>query len=352
MLQIPAEILAMSAEPALLAKNGKILFANAAACALFGGACCGKSLRAVLGEELAGIQAGSYLGELEHNGRRYLLRTQTVEGMQALFLQESRIAEELINDAFLVSLRQVLMELQMSGTLLRNSLEQELGRDLGSEMGPFNRSFFRISRILSNMTVVRGAGSGELTYLPQVLDLAVFLRDLADSMSVLFSAPELRMTLPEVCPCRADPGLLESLILNLISNCLRHAKGATRISLRLSCAGDRVLLSVDDDGCGIPAEEMHTVFDRFRHRYALEELGKGAGLGLTAVREIARLHGGTLMLESRGGRGTNVRVSLRCALPTMPLSAGGESWERSYGSILTGLADCLETNCFSGLLTE
>lgn len=352
MLQVPAEILALSAEPALLAKNRKIFFANAAACALFGGKCCGKTLRAVLGEELAGIQAGSYLGEVEQNGRRYILRTQTVEGVQALFLQESRIAAELVSDAFLVSLREGLMELQMSSTLLRDGLERELGRDLGGETGPVNRAFLRISRVLSNVTVVRGAEHSELMFLPRAMDMAAFLRELTDSAGVLFSSPELRVSLPDACPCQADPALLEILVLNLLSNCLRHAKGATRISLRLSTAGERVLLSVDDDGCGIPADEMHTVFDRFRHRYALEELGRGAGLGLTAVREIARLHGGTLMLESREGHGTNVRVSLQCALPAMPLNAGGESWERNYNGLLTGLADCLEPDCFSGRLTE
>ena len=352
MLQIPAELLALSAEPALLAKNGKILFANAAACALFGGACRGQTLRAVLGEELAGVQAGSYLGEVEKDGRRFILRTQTVEGLQALFLQESRITAELVSDAFLVSLRETLMELQMSSSLLRSSLEKELGRDLGGETGTVNRAFFRISRILSNVTVVRGAELGELVFLPRALDLAAFLRELADSVSVLFPVPELRVTLPESCPCRADPALLENLVLNLISNCLRHAKGATRISLRLSSAGDRALLSVDDDGCGIPHDQMHTVFDRFRHRCALEALGKGTGLGLTAAREIARLHGGTLLLESREGRGTNVRVSLQGALPAMPLHAGGDDWERSYTSILTGLADCLEPDCFTGRLTE
>lgn len=352
MLQVPAEILTLSAEPVLLAKNGKVLYANTAACGLFGRDCRGQTLRSVLGAELAGVQAGSYIGELEQNGKRYLLRAQTMEGLQAYFLQESKIAEELVSDSFLISLRESLMDLQMGSTLLKNRLEAELGRELSNQMGPINRCFFRINRILSNVTVIRGAELSDLLFLPRPMDLTAFLRELADSVTVLFSAPELRLSLPDTCPCTEDPSLLEILVLNLLSNSLRHAKGATRISLRLSQQTDRVLLSVDDDGCGIPADQMHTVFDRFRHRYELENMGKGAGLGLTAAREIARLHGGTLLLESREGHGTNVRVSLQCAPPSMPLREDGPAYDQSYNSILTGLADCLEADCFSGALTE
>ena len=140
------------------------------------------------------------------------------------------------------------------------------------------------------------------------------------------------------------------LVMNLLSNALLHARGCTRIVLSLHETRDQAVLSVDDDGCGISPGGLRTVFDRYRHGFDLSGMANGAGLGLTAVREIARVHGGTLLLESREGSGTAVRVSLSRKLsPLVSVQDAGPAWERSYNSILTGLADCLPLSAFSGI---
>ena len=84
----------------------------------------------------------------------------------------------------------------------------------------------------------------------------------------------------------------------------------------------------------------------------LKDLGLGAGLGLTTAREIAHLHGGTLLLESREGRGTAVRISLDRVSAPLSLRAETPVYEQCYDSILTGLADCLPAECVGGALTE
>ncbi|MBO5497469.1 MAG: PAS domain-containing protein [Oscillospiraceae bacterium] len=351
MLQVSADVLALSADPALLAKGGRIVYANAAACRLFGADCTGQTIRAALGEEIASVQSGSFLGELNRGGQRYLLRVQALDGLQVYYLRESAICERLVSDSFLVALRGALMDLQAAITLLKNRLAPE-GGNACPELAPLSRSFFQINRILTNVSVIHGVENGSVLFLPRPIDLSRFLRELADSVSLLFAAPELAVFLPETCPCTADPALLESLVLNLLSNAMRHAEGCTRISLRLSLLGEQLLLSVSDDGCGIPAEEMHTVFDRFRHQHALTQLGSGAGLGLTTAQEIAHLHGGTLLLESREGLGTAVRASLNRVSAPLSLHTPIPAYDQSYNCILTGLADCLPAECFDGALTE
>ena len=74
MIQFSAELLALTGEPALLVKGGKILFANEAACAMLGPDCRSKSFRELFGKEIAGMQASGYVGETEIAGRRVLLR--------------------------------------------------------------------------------------------------------------------------------------------------------------------------------------------------------------------------------------------------------------------------------------
>ena len=351
MLQVSADILALSADPALLAKNGRIIYANAAACRLLGADCSGQTIRSLLGEEIASVQSGSFLGELSRDGKRFLLRVQAMEGLQVFFLRESEITARLVSDSFLVALRGAMMDQQAAIALLKNRLTPA-GESACPELASITRSCFQINRIVTNVSVIHGVENGSVLFLPRAMELSRFLLDLTDSVSLLFPAPELSVSLPETCPCTADPALLEILVLNLLSNAIRHAEGCTRISLRLVPLGDQLLLSVDDDGCGIPADEMHTAFDRFRHQHTLQALGLGAGLGLTTAREIAHLHGGTLLLESREGRGTAVRVSLNRVSAPLALHAQTPTYDLNYNSILTGLADCLPSEAFDGALTE
>ena len=138
-----------------------------------------------------------------------------------------------------------------------------------------------------------------------------------------------------------------------IDNSLTHAEGCTRVSLRLIEDHERVVISVNDDGCGIAPEKLHFVFDRYRHGFGIADIDHGAGLGLTAALAIANLHGGTLLLESREEVGTTVRASFsRNPVPSQQLYAAQEEPERGMRALLTGLADCLPDRCFGEKYAE
>ena len=80
----------------------------------------------------------------------------------------------------------------------------------------------------------------------------------------------------------------------------------------------------------------------------MESMLSGAGLGLTVARSAAHLHGGTLLLESRQGKGTTVRVSLSRHSEVLGLRSPGESMEEgNMKAVLIGLADCLPDECYT-----
>jgi len=93
---------------------------------------------------------------------------------------------------------------------------------------------------------------------------------------------------------RGDPRLLRRMIRNLLENAERHGKPPVTVNLRR--AGDRAVLEVVDAGPGIPTERREQVFAPF---YRLTGDPKGAGLGLSLVRQIARLHGGDAVAEAK-----------------------------------------------------
>ena len=151
----------------------------------------------------------------------------------------------------------------------------------------------------------------------------------------------------EIHPIVADRQLVELMVLNLISNCIVHAKGCTRVRVSLMETRENLVLSVDDDGCGIPPEQLGTVFDRYCHGFDTGSLYAGAGLGLTVARSVAQLHKGTLLLESRRDRGTTVRVSLSRRLSSDRLCSSQLPWESSMHGALTGLSDALSDDCYT-----
>ena len=351
MIQLSAEVLALSGEPALLARGGKILYANDAAGTLLGRDVRDESLEKLLGPEVAGMQAPAFVGETELRGKRVLLRIRSMEGMRVVFLSPCVSARQLVGDAFFYALRNELMHLGVCVSLLQNRMRPEDTGALHALRG-ISQSLYRVKRTLQNLTIIRGVEDESLAFQPQTLDLVVLLRDLIDTVRVLAPGPEIGFKAPESLPVPGDAGLLQNLALNLLSNCILHAEGCTRVRVTLRSVGEQAVLSVDDDGCGIPGDRLHTVLERYRFAGSLTDLQHGPGLGLTAAREIARLHGGTLLLESREGVGTAVRVSLGLMRGISTLQAPVPAYEQSGETILTGLASCLPPELFDPCTRE
>ena len=109
----------------------------------------------------------------------------------------------------------------------------------------------------------------------------------------------------------ADPGKMNRVFNNLIENAIKYCQPGTEIEVRVSHGPDRVLVSVQDDGPGIPPADLKTLFTPFqrtRARALSEE--PSAGLGLSISKRIVDLHGGRIWLRSDHGKGTTFYVSL------------------------------------------
>jgi CheY-like chemotaxis protein len=122
----------------------------------------------------------------------------------------------------------------------------------------------------------------------------------------------------EVWPCRIDPAQFGAAILNLAANARDAMSRSGRLIFRTENvttaadavdqpAGDYVVLSVADTGCGMTAEVLERAFEPF---YTTKEVGKGTGLGLSQVYGFAKQSGGNARIESKIGKGTTVRICL------------------------------------------
>ncbi|MEI5585449.1 MULTISPECIES: sensor histidine kinase [unclassified Agromyces] len=183
----------------------------------------------------------------------------------------------------------------------------------------------RLERLVQALLVLARADEGALR--PQSADVDLDDLLLAEASRVRSSDLDVDTTGVRATRVRGDAALLAQLVRNVVDNAARHAR--TRIVLAVSRAGDAdddgdrhgdgeatgtAVLTVDDDGAGIPAGERDRVFDRFvRLDDARARDTGGSGLGLSIVREIARAHSGDARVEAAPAGGARLRVELPAA---------------------------------------
>jgi signal transduction histidine kinase len=118
----------------------------------------------------------------------------------------------------------------------------------------------------------------------------------------------------EVPAVMVDRLRLGQVLDNLLSNALKYSPSKSRVVVRIADRGDGVVVSVQDEGPGIPAEEMHRLFEPFSMLSVASVWGeKSTGLGLAIVRRIVAEHGGRVWADSEVGRGSTFYVSLPTA---------------------------------------
>ena len=119
----------------------------------------------------------------------------------------------------------------------------------------------------------------------------------------------------------ADADALRQVLTNLFDNALRYTPQGGRVSCRLRRADAGNVVSVTDNGSGIPGEHLSRVFERFYRADPSRSRDEGGtGLGLSIVKHLVEAHGGRVWAESELGTGTTISVFL--PEPATPLSAG------------------------------
>ena len=140
--------------------------------------------------------------------------------------------------------------------------------------------------------------------------LHVAAREVAEEFAARCKAAGVRLALHlEAANADADPVQARRLIQNLIDNALAHASGMSLLTISTRNTVNGVELGVQDDGAGVPQAELSRLFDRFYRTDKSRKAG-GSGLGLSIVRQVAELHGGSTSAELVNPKGLRIVVTL------------------------------------------
>ena len=344
-------------QPVIVSRRGKILFMNSEAIALAGADHTGKPVDMLMPSHISNNQANQFVTTAFVGKRSCIVRVSVVEGYKIFVLSyhDASIGEF---SAVFSSLKSSMSNIKFSSACISVLAENEGNEKLLEYVCSLNRSYYRIKRTIENYNTLSGLADHTLPFCPEPIDITELCRSTIDTLNTLMDKQDVRINFNAEPHTRiiADRVLIRQLLLNLISNSLNHSRRNGRISISLLRTDANLIIGVDDDGTGIPPEELPRVFDRYRYGVNLSR-PQGSGMGLAVVRGIAELHKGTIIVESRGAdMGTSVRVMLSYDIQApnsktfaMP-SADYE--DHSMRSILTGLSDCLNAECYSEILED
>ena len=166
-----------------------------------------------------------------------------------------------------------------------------------------------LARLIEDLRTLSLAEAGTLALHREPTDLRVLISDVTESFRVRAEGvgANLAVDVPAGLPIlEIDPLRIREVISNLVDNALRYVTtgGSVRVSARSTDAA--VEIAVADDGPGIPAALLPTIFERF----AKSAESRGSGLGLAIARAIVEAHGGTITAESAESAGTTIRLTL------------------------------------------
>ncbi|MBQ7595617.1 MAG: HAMP domain-containing histidine kinase [Clostridia bacterium] len=166
----------------------------------------------------------------------------------------------------------------------------------------------RLSGIVEELLDFSRIQSGRLTLKIEKMDILAELdetvfafkdRATREGIDLIYNAPDLP------APMDGDPGRIKQVFVNIIDNALKYTNQGGKITVTAEIADDKIKITVEDTGCGISAEDIPHVKEKF---YKANITVHGSGIGLAVSDEIVKMHNGTLDIYSVLGEGTTVVI--------------------------------------------
>jgi PAS domain S-box-containing protein len=181
-------------------------------------------------------------------------------------------------------------------------------RDLADLLHRLSSNARKLDRLLGDLLDLDRLARGSLTPRRQLVDVGALVRRVVDDAGVrdehpvVVDAPPLQVA--------ADAPKVERIVENLVVNAAKHTPAGTTIWVWLRAQDDGVLLVVEDEGPGVPAQLREQIFQPFQQGGTIADHAPGSGIGLALVAQFAGLHGGRAWVQDRPGGGASFRFFL------------------------------------------
>jgi signal transduction histidine kinase len=170
----------------------------------------------------------------------------------------------------------------------------------------------RINKLIQDLENLAKVESDNLKLDKTQISLLELLKKTLSSFEADIAVKKLNVSVDGICPdVLADQRRMQQVLINLLSNAVKYTRPGGTIHMAFSETNDSVLLAVEDNGIGIPQEELPFIFERFyRADKSRNRLSGGSGIGLAVVKAIVTAHGGKIEVKSHFENGSSFLVTL------------------------------------------
>lgn len=211
---------------------------------------------------------------------------------------------------------------------LRASLDKEKYNKERKYLGIMRQNCYRLLRIISNLIDISKIDAGYFYTNLQNRDIVNIVESIVLSTVQYVESKDISITFDtdvEEKIMAFDLEAMERIVLNLISNSIKFTPSGGSIEVSISEKVDSIIICVKDTGVGIPLEKQTSIFEKFvQVDKSLSRSKEGSGIGLSLVKELVSMHGGTINVESTLGKGSKFIIEL----PVKLLSAEESSDEK------------------------
>ena len=257
----------------------------------------------------------SHVGELEH----VLERLRTEDRTKNEFI--ATLAHELRNP---------LAPIVSSIELIKSGTTKSV--DVVRQASVLEKHARTMSKLLNDLLDVSRISAQKLEFSKKPMHLCEAADHAVESVEPIFKAKNHTLDVsinPRPILIDADPLRIEQIVTNLLTNAAKYTPHGGRIALSVTRQGTQAVITVKDNGIGIPAHMMARIFDPFLQVKRAKSAEGGIGIGLSLTKRLVEMHGGTIEAESLGeGKGSVFTVHL-------PLPAPGQFVENSSESSRT-----------------
>jgi heavy metal sensor kinase len=193
--------------------------------------------------------------------------------------------------------------------LQKNASPEEYRDMIGSMLEEINR----LTNLVDSLLTLSRADAGQIPIKFEVFPVAEIMEEAAGLLDVLIEEKRLKFSVEadKTALVRGDRLILRQAAVNVLHNAIKFTQPGGSISARISCEGSGIILSITDNGPGIPTEHLTRVFDRFyRVDSARSGENKGVGLGLSIAQWAARAHDGEIGLSTSPAGGCTFWIRL------------------------------------------
>jgi two-component system CheB/CheR fusion protein len=288
-------------------------------------------------------------------------------GVIAIFrdVTDQKRAEEKIQDGvrrrdqFLAMLSHELrnpLGAMVTATALLKS-ERGSSHKSGRFLDILERQSEQMARLLDDLLEASRVTQNKIELKRRVVDLRLVVQDAAESVRALMESRGVRFVAeidPEPLWVDGDPARLQQIQANLLSNAAKYTPSGGQVLLHAAREGGEAVVHVRDDGAGIPTDMLESIFELFvQSKRTLDRSAGGLGVGLTLVRSLVGMHGGTVTVQSEGeGKGSEFVVrfpltggAVELAPPPVPARSRPRLHEGATIVIVEDSADSRDLLC-------